>query len=50
MGVLNSKSEVNKVKQEIITDANEIKIGKQDFIQQNIGKFKDYYQIGKLIA
>ena len=32
MGVINSKSEVNKVKQEIITDASEIKIGKQDFI------------------
>jgi hypothetical protein len=50
MGIVNSKSEVNKVKQEIITDANEIKIGKQDFISQNIGKFKDFYQIGKLIA
>jgi hypothetical protein len=33
MGVLNSKSEVNKVKQEIVTDAAQIKIGKQDFIQ-----------------
>ena len=43
MGVINSKSEVNKVKQEIVTDAAKIKIGKQDFIQQNIGKFKDHY-------
>jgi hypothetical protein len=49
MGICQSKKEKgsNKnVDQVKITDINDIKIGKSDFIQSNNGKFKDHYQIG----
>ena len=50
MGVCSSKKVINKVKQEEVTDLAQIKIGKSDFIQSNVGKFKEHYQIGKLIG